>query len=279
MISTIFCSSQSRYRNSERTRCRVVRADQFVSAFHTDVSHYSPSEDFYFDTPANVVEMESRLQPARLLVDAGLPVLVHGDDALALCHFVPVVLNALHICVPDVSVERCASIITRNMDYHPAEIPEPWKMSIRYGSSLGSLSPFPRSAYLELGNANPCVDVFWPENWHPQHIFIHPGAALHMNILDNSSSMSGSPPLLAHNERIRFPTLGAMLNSCVDTLLDPPEGYRNFALGRFTLAWIDDLQLSRSQIPRRGGKAFNTREPSRWACQTGEPEIFRGSIV
>ncbi|KAG1762433.1 hypothetical protein EV702DRAFT_919736, partial [Suillus placidus] len=62
---------------------------------------------------------------------------------------------------------------------------------------------------------------------NPDTIFIH-----FQSFLFDVHSLSANcgPPLLSTNSLIRFPTRTAFLNSLIDTILDPPIGFRHWKL-------------------------------------------------
>ena len=73
---------------------------------------------FYDECPYSLEEQEERLQAARALAKAGIPCLVHLEDALAFIHLVPTALFALHLVVADHDVDRSTQAITSALPYH-----------------------------------------------------------------------------------------------------------------------------------------------------------------
>ena len=182
-----------------------------------------PMLDLYDSSPYSIESQAIRLKAACALSTARIKSLVWGEDALAFTHFVPTNLTALYLVVADQNVHLASTKVTNSLPYEVFA-----GMHERYVEYIGMYPDqpriFPYSVYLQpttpLDECN--VD-------DPEMIFVHPQSQFHLDVHDDSRSIS--LPLFPDN--IRFPTRTAFLDSMIATILDPPPaGYLANLAGR-----------------------------------------------
>jgi hypothetical protein len=176
----------------------------------------------FYDSSSDSVETQDvRLKPARTISDAHIPCLVWAEDALSFAHSVPTCLFALQLLVPDEHIHEACSAVATMLAYIKIEEPNQAWLEHRF---INPSQPtcFPKSVHLRLTKRQHEDD--------PEAIYIHPQSFFSMDVRNHNLSMNLVPPLPSTNSQIRFPTRTAFLDSLIDTLLDPPIGFRHWKL-------------------------------------------------
>lgn len=174
----------------------------------------------FYDSSTDSVETQGvRLKPARAISDAYIPCVVWAEDALSFAHFVPTSLFALQLLVPDEHIQAACSEIASHLPYNKVEAPNQSWLEHKF-IDPNQPTCFPDSAHLTLTSRQHEDD--------PETIYIHPQSFFSMDVRNHGLSTTLAPPLT--DSRIRFPTRTAFLDSLIDTLLDPPIGYRHWKL-------------------------------------------------
>ena len=182
----------------------------------------------YDSSPYSIESQAIRLKAAFALSTARIKSLVWGEDALAFIHFVPTNLTALHLVVADQDVHLASTKVTNSLPYEVFT-----GIHERYVEYIGMYPDqpriFPYSVYLQ-----PTTPLNERDVDDPEMIFVHPQSQFHLNVHDDSGSLS----LLPFPDNIRFPTRTAFLDSMIATILDPPSGRVSSKLGRSFKSWI-----------------------------------------
>ncbi|KJA28553.1 hypothetical protein HYPSUDRAFT_712661 [Hypholoma sublateritium FD-334 SS-4] len=168
---------------------------------------------FYDKCPCSLQEQKQRLEAACALSNAGIPCMVHLEDALAFIHFVPTGLFALNLVVADQDVDRASNIITGALPYdvHTGVIEH-------YCESI-LLDPAQTRVYTTSTYLPRSVPAVMDE---PMLIIVHPQSRFNFNVADHARSV----PLPPFPNSIRFPTLAALIDSLIENYLNPsPVGY------------------------------------------------------
>jgi hypothetical protein len=190
----------------------------------------------FYDSSTDSPDIQHiRLKPARAITDAQIPCSVWAEDALSFAHPVPTALFALQVLVPDEDLDAASSAITSRLPYVRIRKPaEDWLEHRFIDSSRPSC--FPNSIYLTSTNPSfQCED-------DPKAIYIHPQSFFSVNVRNHDLSITLVPPLPATNAQVRFPTRIAFLDSLIDTLLDPPIGFRHWKLTQSMQVYISYLR-------------------------------------
>ena len=187
---------------------------------------------FYDSNTDSVETQDTRLRPARAISDAHIPCLVWAEDALSFAHFVPTGLFALQLLVPDEHVHDASSAVTTWLPY--ITIREPNQVWLEYKFiNCDKPTCFPNSGHLRLIKRQHEDD--------PEAIFIHPQSFFSIDVRNHNLFTNLVPPLPSTNSQIRFPTRIAFLDSLIDTLLDPPIGFRHWRLTQSMEVYIGYL--------------------------------------
>jgi hypothetical protein len=175
----------------------------------------------FYDSSTDSVETQSiRLKPARAISDAYIPCVVWAEDALSFAHFVPTCLFALQLLVPDEHIQAACSAITTHLPYTKMEGPYQSWLEHKF-IDRSQPTCFPHSVHLKLTSTCQQQD-------DPETIYIHPQSFFSMDVRNHTLSTTLLPPLT--DSRIRFPTRTAFLDSLIETLLNPPIGFRHWKL-------------------------------------------------
>jgi hypothetical protein len=188
--------------------------------------------NFYDSSPENVETQHIRLKPARVIIDEHIPyIVVWAEDALSFAHTVPTSLFALQLLVPDEHVHAASSAVAKRLPY--AQIREPTQEWLEHKFiDRGQPTCFPNSVHLRLTER---------QHEDPEDIYIHPQSFFSLNVRNYNLSTSLVPPLPSSNSQIRFPTRTAVLDSLIDTMLDPPIGFRHWKLTQSIEVYIGYL--------------------------------------
>jgi hypothetical protein len=181
---------------------------------------------YYDECPDSVETQMLRLGPATALTRANIPCLVWAEDALCFVHFVPTVLFALQLLVPDDKLQAAAAVIMSAMPFERISTPpEAWLERKLLDPSRPSC--FPTSLYLK--STIPC-DVRDYDD--PGEIYLHPQSIFHIDISDHTRSTTLASTLPPEFSAVRFPTRPAFFDALISTTFDPPGGRRvyNFHL-------------------------------------------------
>jgi hypothetical protein len=206
-----------------------------------------------------------RLHPARALVKADIPFVVWGADVL---NFAPSVrLFGFHVLVPDERVDAAVKVLLdhlpcRIMDAPPEAWTE-WKMI-----DISRPPCFPNSPWLEMTSRTSMDE--------PATIVVHPQSWFAFDVRDLTCSGTLSPPPCAEDANIRVPTLPALLDSLVTTILDPPLGYRHCRFTDKMNCWIAYLFENMPELRMRRGAQKRRVEPRHKAVVDAMKEV--GSI-
>ncbi|KAF5321228.1 hypothetical protein D9619_000536 [Psilocybe cf. subviscida] len=195
----------------------------------------SDSDDEYcHESPAHVAESwKDRLQVPCLLAQREIPCLVFGEDALSLVFHVPTVLFSLHILVADKHVGQAVEAITRSSF--------PYKINTdhlipNYNDPI-IVDPDQTKAYpnsIHLRNTNEPADKH-----QSSQIIIHPET--HFNFIIDDYKLSTSVfmfPEALFPESVRLPQRAAMVDSIIDSLLDPNSGVVTIVGSRELRRWL-----------------------------------------
>jgi len=180
---------------------------------------------FYDSSTESVETQDVRLKPARAISDGHIPCLVWAEDALSFVHFVPTCLFALQLLE---HVHDACSTVATMLPY--IQIGEPNQAWLEH-RFINRAQPtcFPNSVHLRLTKRQHEDD--------PEAIYIHPQSFFSMDIRNHNLSTN----LPSTNSQIRFPTRTAFLDSLIDTLLDPPIGFRHWKLTQSMEVYIGYL--------------------------------------
>jgi hypothetical protein len=188
----------------------------------------------YDESPHPPSIQHIRLRPARALANAGIPCTVWGEDALIYAFFVNTSSSYFHVLVPDDCVDTAATALIDRLPYRRMDkSPLLWTESPIWDCSRPLC--FPNSAWLELTSAQPEFEVEAPI------IAVHPESAFTFAVRDTSRTAPLASPPSAEDAGIRFPSLVAMVDSIIATIVDPPLGYRNHRLNNVLNVWIARL--------------------------------------
>jgi hypothetical protein len=179
---------------------------------------------FYDSSPDSLEIQNTRLKPARAIADENIPCLVWAEDALSFAHFVPTSLFALQLVVPDDFLDVSSSAIESKLPYRRVPGPHSAWLEFKF-VDRNQPSCFPDSIHLEATTSRNLRSEDEPET-----IYIHPQSFFSFDVRNPALSVSLVPPLPSSNARLRFPNRIAFLNSLIDTLLDPPNGFRHWKL-------------------------------------------------
>ncbi|KAF8056561.1 hypothetical protein FPV67DRAFT_1593412 [Lyophyllum atratum] len=188
----------------------------------------------YDSSPYSQESQEIRLKAASALSRANMKSLVWGEDALAFIHFVPAGLCDLQLVVADHELGLASAKIIESLPYEVFT----GTLNMNYVEHMYLDPDQPRkyanSVHLQLTtpSAERAID-------DPEMILIHPQSQFHLDIHDDSRSLS-LPPF---PENIRFPTRTAFLDSIIATYLDPPTGREHTKLTATLQTWMSYLFL------------------------------------
>ncbi|KAF8055964.1 hypothetical protein FPV67DRAFT_1679011 [Lyophyllum atratum] len=177
---------------------------------------------------------EIRLKAACALSRANIKSLVWGEDALAFIHFVPAHLHDLQLVVADHELGLASAKIIECLPYEvfTGTLDRNYLEVLYFDPDQPSM--YANSVHLKLTTpaAERAID-------DPEMIFIHPQSQYHLDIHDDSRSVS-LPPF---PENIRFPTRTAFLDSTIATYLDPPSGRVHTKLSSTLKTWMAYLDI------------------------------------
>ncbi|GLB43000.1 hypothetical protein LshimejAT787_1204490 [Lyophyllum shimeji] len=183
----------------------------------------------YDSSPYSQKSQEIRLKAACALSRAHIKSFVWGEDALAFIYFVPADLDALHLVVADHDLGLASTKIIESLPYEvfTGILDQNYVEFVWFDPNQPR--KFPNSVHLQLTTpvAERSVD-------DPEMILIHPQSQFHLDIHDDSRSLS-LPPF---PENIRFPTRTAFLDSIIATYLDPPSGRVHTKLSSTLRVWM-----------------------------------------
>lgn len=182
----------------------------------------------YDSSPYSTESQAIHLKAACALSTAHIKSLVWGEDALAFIHFIPTNLTTLHLVIADQDVHLASTKVTNSLPYEVFT-----GMHEHYVEYIGMYPDQPRifrySVNLQLTTPLNERDIDDPEM-----IFVHPWSQFHLNVRNDSRSLS----LLPFPDNIQFPTRTAFLDLMIVTILDPPSGRVSSKLGRSLRSWI-----------------------------------------
>jgi hypothetical protein len=157
---------------------------------------------------------------------------VWAEDALPFAHFVPTGLFALQLLVPDEHVYEASSVVETRLSYVQIEEPNQTWLEHKF-INCDQPTCFPNSVHLQLTNRQHEDD--------PEAIFIHPQSFFSVDVRNHNLSTNLVHSLPSTNSQIRFPTRTVFLDSLIDTLLDPPIGFRHWKLTQSMEVYIGYL--------------------------------------
>lgn len=155
-----------------------------------------------------------------------------GRGCTLVCPFRSDWLFALQLLVPDEYVHEASSGIATRLPY--VQIAEPNQSWLEY-KFINHDRPtcFPNSVHLRLTKRQ--------HEDYPEAIFIYPQSFFSVDVRNHNLSTNLVPLLLSTSSKIRFPTRTAFLDSLIDTLLDPPIGFRHRRLTQSMEVYIGYL--------------------------------------
>ncbi|KAF5314246.1 hypothetical protein D9619_011782 [Psilocybe cf. subviscida] len=169
------------------------------------------------ELPLTEEEVQDRFQAPYLLSDSNIPCMIFGEDALCLVFRVPTALFSLHIVVAYSDVDRAVQIITKSLPYtvNMAKLIPNFNNPVRIDPD--QTRAYPRSFFLS------CIDD--SNVTHPSQIIVHPETDFNLDIggLNRWTSVDVFPDVDIPTN-IRLPTQEAMVDSIIDTTLDPNCG-------------------------------------------------------
>ncbi|KAF8056569.1 hypothetical protein FPV67DRAFT_1677948 [Lyophyllum atratum] len=188
----------------------------------------------YDSSPYSQESQEIRLKAASALSRANIKSLVWGEDALAFIHFVPANLHDLQLVVADHELGLASAKIIKSLPYEvfTGTLDRNYLEVLYFDPDQPSM--YANSVHLKL--TTPAAERAEDD---PEMIFIHPQSQYHLDIHDDSRSVS-LPPF---PENIRFPTRTVFLDSIIATLLDPPSGRVHTKLNSTLRTWMGYLFL------------------------------------
>jgi hypothetical protein len=127
---------------------------------------------------------------------------------------------------------------------------------------------FPNSPWLEMTSRTSMDE--------PATIVVHPQSWFAFDVRDLTCSATLSPPPCAEDANIRVPTLPALLDSLVTTILDPPLGDRHCRFTDKMNCWIAYLFENMPELRMRRGAQKRRVEPRHKAVVDAMKEV--GSI-
>jgi len=139
--------------------------------------------------------------------------------------------------VPDEHLEDAASAILSKLPYkryNEKEPPVHWK-DYR-AADKEERSCFPGSIYFQITKP---MDQRSEDD--PEAIYLHPMSYFSFDVRNRSLSVTLVPPLPHENSEIRFPTRAAFLDSLIETIHEPPLGYRHLQLNTFLMVYVGYL--------------------------------------
>ena len=169
----------------------------------------------YDSSPYSIKSQTIRLKAASTVSAARKKILVWGEDALVFVYFVPADLSALHLVVADEDVQVASTKVTDSLPYQIfTRIDKNYYEFIAIYPDQPKI--FPDSVYLQL-----TTPLNERDGDDPDMILVHPQSQFHLDIQDDSLSLS-LPPF---PDDIRFATRTAFLDldSMISTILDPPS--------------------------------------------------------
>jgi hypothetical protein len=228
----------------------VYKSSETMSVHHCD------------KRPSWAFVQHGRLRPARVLADADIPFVVWGDDVL---NFGPsVCLVDFQVLVPDECVDAAVKVF---LDRLPCRLldapPEAWTEWKIVDSSRPPC--LPNSSWLDMTERTSMDE--------PAAIVVHPQSSFAFDVRDLTSSATLSPPPCDEDAGIRFPTLPALLDSLVSTILDPPLGYRHWRLTGMLDCWIENLFNNTPELRMRRGAQKRRCEPRHKAVMNAMKEV------
>jgi hypothetical protein len=187
---------------------------------------------YYNESSSSPQRQHGRLLPARVLTDAGIPLVVWGEDALDFAFFVPTCLLDFNILVPDDLINAAVKTLLDRLPYRLMDAPpERWT---EYRMTDISRPPCcPNSYWLETTSQTLVHE--------PATIVVHPQSYFAFDVGDVTCSATLSPAPCEEDANIRFPTLPALLDSLAATILDPPLGYQHHQLTDVLQFWVNSL--------------------------------------
>jgi hypothetical protein len=192
----------------------------------------------FYDSSTDSAETQHiRLAPARAITGAGIPCLVWAEDALSFVHFVPTSLFSLQLLVPDEHLEAAASAILSKLPYkrhNEKDPPANWRDI--HVADEEERSCFPDSIY--FASTKP---LHLRSEDDPEDIYLHPMSYFSFDVRDHSLSVALVPPLPQDNSKVRFPTRTAFLDSLIETIHEPPLGYRHLNLNLSLMVYVGYL--------------------------------------
>jgi hypothetical protein len=187
---------------------------------------------YYNKSFASPRRQHGRLSPARVLTDAGIPLVVWGEDALDFAFFVPTCLFEFHILVPDELVGAAVKALLDGLSCRRMDAP-PERCTEYRVTDISRPPCFPNSSWLETTSQTLVHE--------PATIVVHPQSYFAFDVRDVTCSATLSPPPSEEDAGIRFPTLPALFDSLVVTMLDPPLGYQHHQLTDILQSWVGSL--------------------------------------
>ncbi|KAJ4501205.1 hypothetical protein C8R41DRAFT_806319 [Lentinula lateritia] len=205
----------------------------------------------YNESPSPPAEQLARLGPPSILVNAGIPSIVWGEDALSIVHRVPTMLFDQHILVESTQLHAAAQAICGALPYSRKLVDE--RESWKDYSMTNKIKPYAFSfndetLFLEHNN----VQAAWEKD-QPQHILLHDSSVFHIDAQDYSRTcLNPRPPSTEPAiTDIRFPTLVAFFDAIIDTSNEPPLPFNH----RKFESWLGTMMsyLSFYTVANTGG--------------------------
>ncbi|PPQ68249.1 hypothetical protein CVT25_005318 [Psilocybe cyanescens] len=163
--------------------------------------------EFYDESIHGLESQEERLRAARVLSQAGIRCLIHGEDPLSFIYFVPTGLFELHVIVANKDVHRAVAEIHGSLPYRVfTGILDHFNDPLLFDPNR--TRAYPNSIFLK---------PFSNDSRDPDMIIVHPESDFNLVVSDYSRSV----PLPPFPDNIRFPTRVAFLDSAIETRLDP----------------------------------------------------------
>ncbi|KAF5341277.1 hypothetical protein D9758_017624 [Tetrapyrgos nigripes] len=178
---------------------------------------------YYEESPSWPAEQNGRLGPPAAVINAGIPCVVFGEDALSIVHRVPTDLFDQHLLVPDHMIDQAINSICNSFSYS-------WKETdpVHRWNDFKVVNPQCPHAF----NLNVSTKLLVHDNpestfetYQPERILVHGASVFHFDIHDPSRTCLNPKPPFPQSCRVLFPTLPAFYDAYIDTYHEPPHPF------------------------------------------------------
>ncbi|KAL0576021.1 hypothetical protein V5O48_005950 [Marasmius crinis-equi] len=208
---------------------------------------------FYDESTSSPSEQLGRLTPPSLLLQSGIPCVVHAEDALCIVHRVPTGLFIQQLLLHKERLHDAKQLLCQALPYYHAEVDE-----VDRWNETKLTDPKQPHAF-ELNSA-----------YAPPRIFLHASYVFHFDIDVPSRTCLNPKPPSEEVAAVRFPTLEAFYDSLIDTVYHPPRSFYHLKLASFLRVYLSYLDLY--SISDKG-EVFEDPDPERSPPQAQEQFI------